>query len=46
MPYLEQVFADYASGERKMMEDTMQEKIEALDADSITALLHYYASLQ
>ncbi|MDH4125518.1 MAG: cytochrome c-553 [Gammaproteobacteria bacterium] len=46
MPYLEQVFADYASGQRNMMEDTMKEKIDELDAASITALLHYYASLQ
>jgi sulfide dehydrogenase cytochrome subunit len=46
MPFLEQVFADYASGERGMMEDKMQEKIDALDANSITALIHYYASLQ
>lgn len=46
MPYLEQVFADYASGERPMLDDKMQEKIEPLDAASIDALLHYYASLQ
>lgn len=46
MPYLEEVFADYASGERGMIEEKMQEKVEALDAESITALLHYYASLQ
>jgi len=44
--YLEQVFADYASGERNMMEDKMREKVDALDADSIAALIHYYASLQ
>lgn len=46
MPYLEQAFADYAAGERGMMEDKMKEKIDALDADSIAALIHYYASLQ
>ncbi len=46
MPYLEQVFADYAAGERGMMEDKMKEKIDALDAESITALIHYYASMQ
>lgn len=46
MPYLEEVFADYASGERGMMEDKMKEKVEVLDAESISALLHYYASLQ
>jgi sulfide dehydrogenase cytochrome subunit len=46
MPYLEQVFADYASGERGMAEDKMQEKVDALDAESTKALLHYYASQQ
>jgi len=46
MPYLEQVFADYAAGEREMVEDKMKEKIDALDAESITALIHYYASQQ
>jgi sulfide dehydrogenase cytochrome subunit len=45
-PYLEQVFADYATGERGMLEDKMKEKIEALNADSISALVHYYASMQ
>lgn len=46
MPYLEQAFADYASGERPMLDDNMQEKIDSLDAESIEALIHYYASLQ
>jgi len=46
MPYLEQVFADYAAGERGMIEDKMQEKINALDAESTLALIHYYGSLQ
>lgn len=46
MPYLKEVFEDYATGERGMIEDKMKDKIEALDADSITALLHYYASMQ
>ncbi|MND06454.1 hypothetical protein D3C83_278330 [compost metagenome] len=46
MPYLEQVFADYAAGDREMMEDKMKEKIDALDAASITALIHYYGSQQ
>lgn len=46
MPYLEQVFADYAAGDRGMMEDKMKDKVDALDAESITALIHYYASLQ
>ena len=46
MPYLEQVFADYASGERGMLDKKMKEKIDPLDAESIEALLHYYASMQ
>ena len=46
MPYLKLVFADYATGQRGMMDDKMKEKIDALDADSISALIHYYASLQ
>jgi len=46
MPYLEEVFADYASGERVMLEEKMRNKIEELDAESTSALLHYYASLR
>ena len=46
MPYLEQVFAQYAAEERGMADDNMKEKIDALDADAIKALLHYYASQQ
>jgi sulfide dehydrogenase cytochrome subunit len=46
MPYLEQAFAEYASGERGMLDEKMKEKIDPLDAESIEALLHYYASLQ
>ncbi len=46
MPYLEQVFADYASGDRKMLDKKMAEKTDPLDAASIEALIHYYASLQ
>jgi cytochrome subunit of sulfide dehydrogenase len=46
MPYLEQVFADYKAGDREMMEDKMKDKIDALDAASISALIQYYGSLQ
>jgi len=46
MPYLEETFADYATGEREMLEDKMKEKVDALDAESIEALLHFYASMQ
>ena len=46
MPYLEQVFADYAAGDRGMLEDKMKEKMDPLDAESTSALIHYYGSLQ
>jgi len=46
MPYLEQVFADYAAGDREFMEKKMKEKVEGLDDASIKALIHYYGSLQ
>lgn len=46
MPYLEQVFVDYATGERGMIEDKMKQKTDALDAESTEALIHYYGSLQ
>lgn len=46
MPYLEGVFEEYAADERVMLEDKMKEKIDALDAVSITALIHYYGSQQ
>jgi sulfide dehydrogenase cytochrome subunit len=46
IPYLEQVFADYAAGERGMLDDKMKEKIDPLDAESISAVIHYYGSLQ
>jgi sulfide dehydrogenase cytochrome subunit len=46
IPYLEQVFADYESGERDMMEDKMKDKMDALDAEAVDALVHYYASMQ
>lgn len=46
MPYLEQVFADYKAGDREMMEDKMKDKVDALDAASISALIQYYGSLQ
>lgn len=45
-PYLQQAFADFGSGDRDMLDEKMAEKFEELDADSITALLHYYASMQ
>ncbi len=45
-PYLEESFADFASGERAMLEEKMKEKIDGLDEDSIAALVNYYASLK
>ena len=44
--YLEQAFADYASGERESLEEKMTEKMNDLDAESTTMLIHYYASQQ
>jgi sulfide dehydrogenase cytochrome subunit len=45
MAYLEASFADYASGDRPT-DKKMKEKLEALSADDVTALVHYYASQQ
>lgn len=46
MPYLKQAIANLASGEREMLEEKMRKKIEAQDTESISVLLHYYASQQ
>jgi cytochrome subunit of sulfide dehydrogenase len=46
IPFLEEAFADFAAGDREMMEDKMKQKMDALDAESVEALIHYYASLQ
>lgn len=46
MPYLRQVFEDYASGERPFAEDKMQEKFEQLSAEEKEALIHFYGSQQ
>ena len=45
MGYLRQSFADYASGARPQ-DRKMQEKMDALSADDVEALLNYYASQQ
>ena len=45
MGYLETTFAEYASGAREQP-DKMKEKMDALSADDVQALLHYYASQQ
>ena len=45
MAYLENTFAEYASGARSQ-DKTMKAKLDALSADDIKALLHYYASQQ
>lgn len=44
--YLEQAFADYASGKRVSLEDKMAERMNELDAEQTEALIHYYASQQ
>jgi len=45
MGYLEATFAQYASGDREQPKK-MQEKMDALSADDVKALVHYYASQQ
>ena len=45
MGYLRVTFAQYASGEREQPAK-MQEKMDALSADDVEALIHYYASQQ
>jgi sulfide dehydrogenase cytochrome subunit len=45
MPYLEKTFADYASGDRDQ-DKKMKEALDALSADDVKALIHYYASQQ
>jgi sulfide dehydrogenase cytochrome subunit len=46
MPYLRQVFEDFASGEREMVEDKMREKFADLSAEDKDKLIHFYGSLQ
>ncbi len=43
--YLENSFAEYLSGNRPQ-DKKMKEKLEALSADDVKALVHYYASQQ
>ena len=45
MGYLENTFAWYVSDERPQ-DKKMKEKIDALSADDVKALIHYYASQQ
>ena len=45
MTYLENSFASYASGDRPQ-DKKMKEKLEALSADDVSALINYYASQQ
>jgi len=45
MGYLESTFASYTSDERPQ-DKKMKEKLDALSADDVTALIHYYASQQ
>lgn len=46
MPYLRQVFEDFSSGEREMVEDKMREKFDGLTDEEKDQLIHFYASLQ
>lgn len=43
--YLENEFAAYSSGDRPQ-DKKMKEKMDALSAEDVTALIHYYASQQ
>lgn len=45
MPYLEQAFKEFASGERPMVKK-MKPKIEKLEPADIEALVHYYGSFR
>jgi sulfide dehydrogenase cytochrome subunit len=45
MGYLENSFADYLAGDRDT-DKKMKEKLTALSADDVKALLHFYASQQ
>lgn len=45
MGYLENSLADYLSGDRPQ-DKKMKEKLAALSADDVTALVHFYASHQ
>ncbi len=45
MGYLEDTFAEYSAGEREQPKK-MEEKLSALSADDVKALVHYYASQQ
>ena len=45
MGYMQMTFEQYASGERDQ-DKKMKEKMDALSADDVTALVHYYASQQ
>jgi sulfide dehydrogenase cytochrome subunit len=45
MGYMEKSFAEYASGDREQPAQ-MKEKMDALSADDVKALLHFYASQQ
>ena len=45
MGYLESHLPDYLSGDRPQ-DKKMKEKMEALSAEDVTALIHYYASQQ
>lgn len=45
MGYLKATMAEYASGDREQPKK-MEEKVSALSADDVTALLNYYASQQ
>ena len=46
MPYLRQVFTDFAAGDRNMLDEKMKEKIDLLTDEETEALIHFYGSQQ
>jgi sulfide dehydrogenase cytochrome subunit len=46
MPYLEQVFADYVTGDRNMLDEKMKVKTDELSDEETEAIIHFYGSQQ
>ena len=46
MPYLKQVFSDYVTGDRSMLDEKMKEKTDELSDEDTEALIHFYGSQQ
>ena len=46
MPYLKQVFSDYVTGDRSMLDEKMKEKTDELSGEETEAIIHFYGSQQ